>query len=504
MSGKSTTFTVLSNPEFLSQGSAIVNTLSPSKLLIGTLDSRPNSRHMKAAEVLSELYSSWISPQKIHIVPALQAELHKLLANTLLAQRLATVNVVEATAAMYGLDFAETASLLEIDTRSGFSASDMYLRPGLGFGGSCLEKDLIALSNTAIEKGVDDVSGYWAMIKTQNNAQILRMIKRMECVFSSRSLCGKQIAILGAAYKNSTADVRNSPAIRLAAELWRRGSFVRIYDPQATESAIHDEVKKVLGTTLLSGVRVKVCTSATKACERAQIAIVATDWDHFKMTSPSTFIDDSFHSAGSQSAFSAWPEASNIEQPDTSLLALEQVLRDDSTLTNAARKMAKMLTPPVGMMSPCSIEIQRGIDRISLPSLKLGEYHSSFSADGHESSGGDSAYLSAYPTPAALSPSFTTNGQTGTFGSGSPERAEPLETSTGLNIKIENDDEFPPSPLPGIIQRVHWRRIANGMSEPKWIFDARGVVNAEALRELGCKVWRIGHEGTNDVVQSWI
>lgn len=266
-------FEILSNPEFLAEGTAIKNLEQPDRILIGSLNSEAG---LAAAASLVEIYSAWVPREKIITTNLWSSELAKLAANCLLAQRISSINALSAICENTGADVAEVAFACGLDSRIG----PKMLGASVGFGGSCLKKDILSLAYIAESVGLKEVSDYWRAINDMNEYQKTRFAKRIvDRLYGS--LIGKRIAILGFAFKKDTGDCRESAAISIVHDLVLEGAEVTIYDPKAPASNIWWELEHVGLSKAEWEKKIIISDSAREACVRASAAVIVTEWDEF-------------------------------------------------------------------------------------------------------------------------------------------------------------------------------------------------------------------------------
>ncbi|TDZ55149.1 UDP-glucose 6-dehydrogenase [Colletotrichum trifolii] len=233
---------VLSNPEFLAEGTAVENLLNPDRVVIGSSQS-PNG--LAAATVLADLYALWVPRERIVTLSTRSSELAKLAANMLLSQRISSVNALSAVCEKLGADVTEVSRACALDRRIG----PHMLRASVGFGGSCFKKDVLHLAHAAHVLSLDEVAAYFTGIVSLNSYQTERYAKalvehepRIECV-----------AVLGFAFKPDTGDTRESPAIAFIRALIINGISVRVYDPLVPKPRIIDAIRASLrGLTFLA------------------------------------------------------------------------------------------------------------------------------------------------------------------------------------------------------------------------------------------------------------
>ena len=224
------TFDVLSNPEFLSEGSAINDLLNPDRVLIG-------GRDEKAIDCLSEIYTHWVNPNKILRTNIWSSELAKLTANAFLAQRVSSINSISALCEATGADVREVARAIGSDKRIG----DKFLSSGPGFGGSCFKKDILNLVYLSEYFGLPEVADFWEGVVKLNSWHQHRISKLVvKKLFGTVS--GKTISILGFAFKANTNDTRESAAIQICKDLIEEGATLSIHDPKVNTAQIYREL----------------------------------------------------------------------------------------------------------------------------------------------------------------------------------------------------------------------------------------------------------------------
>lgn len=225
-------FEVLSNPEFLAEGSAISDLENPDRVLIGAQET-PSG--FEAMEELKALYLQWIPREKIVTTNVWSSELSKLVANAMLAQRISSINSISALCEKTEADVQEVARAVGLDSRIG----SKFLNAGPGFGGSCFRKDILNLVYLCEYYGLPEVAQYWENVVRLNEYQKERFVKMIiENLFNT--LAGKKIAIFGFSFKPNTGDTRDSPAIYICKKLLEEKAILSINDPQALENARTD------------------------------------------------------------------------------------------------------------------------------------------------------------------------------------------------------------------------------------------------------------------------
>ena len=224
------TFAVLSNPEFLAEGTAIDDLNNPDRVLIG-------GDNKEAIDSLVNIYSNWVDKSKVLTTDLWSAELSKLIANAFLAQRISSINTISALCESTGAHIKDVALAVGMDRRIGKD----FLNSGPGFGGSCFKKDISNLVYISNHYGLNEVAEYWQKVLTINSWQQKRfvelIVKKMFGTISS-----KTIAILGFSFKSNTNDTRESPAIFICKKLLEEGAFLKIYDPQVSKEQIEKDL----------------------------------------------------------------------------------------------------------------------------------------------------------------------------------------------------------------------------------------------------------------------
>ena len=266
---KEGTFQVLSNPEFLAEGTAIEDLNNPDRVLIG---GEQTPEGLAAIEEVVSIYARWIPREKILTTNLWSSELSKLVANAFLAQRISSINSISALCEATGADVDEVARAIGKDSRIG----PKFLKASVGYGGSCFQKDILNLTYLCQHFGLPEVAAYWESVVKINDWQKARFSGRIvRDLFNTVS--GKHIGILGFAFKKDTNDTRETAAIAVCRDLLAEGAKVYVYDPQVGEEQIRADV---LGTG--SNPNLMVFKSAMEACKGAHAVAVLTEWDEFK------------------------------------------------------------------------------------------------------------------------------------------------------------------------------------------------------------------------------
>ncbi|ORY21971.1 UDP-glucose dehydrogenase [Neocallimastix californiae] len=268
-------FEILSNPEFLAEGTAVNDILNPDRILIGGL---PTKKGLIAQEILCKLYSYWIPEEKIIKMGLWSAELSKLAANALLAQRISSINSLSALCEEVDADVQEISYACGLDSRIG----SKFLNASIGFGGSCFQKDVLNLIYLSNYFNLPEVADYWKQVITMNEYRKSRFIKN---IFNKlfHTINGKVITIFGFSFKKNTKDTRESPAIAVVISLLREGAIIKIYDPKVPLIQIKNDIKensdKQEYNEYIS--KITVCNSCYEASDGANAIVVCTEWDEF-------------------------------------------------------------------------------------------------------------------------------------------------------------------------------------------------------------------------------
>ncbi|KAF7290511.1 UDP-glucose 6-dehydrogenase [Mycena indigotica] len=269
-------FDILSNPEFLAEGTAIADLFQPDRVLIGSLQTREGK---DACAALANVYSNWVPENKILTVGLWSSELSKLAANAMLAQRISSVNALSAICEATGANIDEVAHAVGYDSRVG----PKFLKASVGFGGSCFQKDILNLVYLSESLHLPEVAAYWRQVVEMNEYQKRRFSKRVvDTLFNT--ITGKHIAVLGFAFKADTGDTRESASITLIRDFLSERAFVNIYDPKVIESQIWLDLSEACPNMSLESIKkqVKICNSAVEAALNTEAIVIATEWKEFK------------------------------------------------------------------------------------------------------------------------------------------------------------------------------------------------------------------------------
>ena len=277
--GNGANFDVLSNPEFLAEGTAIEDLLSPDRVLIG-------GENDQAVETLASVYGRWVPRDKVITTNLWSSELSKLTANAFLAQRVSSINAISALCEATGADVDEVARAIGTDSRIG----PKFLKASVGFGGSCFQKDILNLVYLCEHFGLPEVAQYWEQVVRMNDYQKERFSKRIvRTMFNTVS--DKTIAVWGFAFKKDTNDTRESAAIYICRDLLRERAKLRVYDPQVSIDQVRRDLMYVFknqhgevsnADRQLIEEHVTVADSCYEAADKAHAIAILTEWDEFR------------------------------------------------------------------------------------------------------------------------------------------------------------------------------------------------------------------------------
>jgi len=277
--GKGLTFKVLSNPEFLAEGTAIEDLYKSDRVLIGGDEDEDGQR---AIQALVNIYANWIPREKIITTRLWSSELSKLTANAFLAQRISSINAISALCERTGADVDEVARAIGMDSRIG----PKFLKSSVGFGGSCFQKDILNLVYLCHHFNLPEVAAYWEQVVILNDYQKHRFAKKIiDSLFNTVS--GKKIAFLGWAFKKDTNDTRESAAIYVAKQLLDDRAEIHVYDPKVSQEQIMADLKYVYNEdtsfdpSILQSL-VTVHNDPYTAMQNAHATALLTEWDEFK------------------------------------------------------------------------------------------------------------------------------------------------------------------------------------------------------------------------------
>ncbi len=273
--GNGVNFQVLSNPEFLAEGTAVQDLLEPDRVLIGG-DQTPEG--LIAIEALTSVYASWVPRERIIQTRLWSSELSKLTANAFLAQRISSINSISALCEATGADVDEVAFAIGSDSRIG----SKFLKSSVGFGGSCFQKDILNLVYLCEHFNLPEVAAYWEQVIIMNDYQKKRFANSIiHTLFNTVS--GKKIAMLGWAFKKDTNDTRESAAIYVSDHLMNDKARITVYDPKVPAKSMYDDLDYLQTRSSDENHELlAVVDDAYEACKDAHAVAVITEWDEFK------------------------------------------------------------------------------------------------------------------------------------------------------------------------------------------------------------------------------
>ncbi|BAM83402.1 UDP-glucose dehydrogenase [Cyanidioschyzon merolae strain 10D] len=271
-----TSFEILSNPEFLAEGTAVRDLCEPDRVLIG--GDLKTERGRQALEALVELYAYWVPRERILTTNVWSSELSKLVANAFLAQRVSSINSISALCELSGAQIDEVARAVGLDRRIG----PRFLQCSVGFGGSCFQKDILNLVYLCESFGLNVVADYWRSVIAINDWQKQRFTARiLHSLYNTAT--NKKIAILGFAFKKDTADTRESAAIDVCGSLLQECAKLSIYDPQVPAEQIwSDLTRRCRRTRDELAAYVTLAATADEAAAGSHAIVILTEWDEFR------------------------------------------------------------------------------------------------------------------------------------------------------------------------------------------------------------------------------
>lgn len=273
---KDVEFEIISNPEFLAEGSAISDLLDPDRVLIGSHD---NPRGQQASKKIQDIYLNWVSSEKIITTNIWSSELSKLVANAMLAQRISSINSISSLCEKTGANIEEISKAIGMDSRIG----PEFLKVSVGFGGSCFKKDILNLVYISRYYGLDKVADYWEKVIEINQFQTKRFANRIidELTHDNK----KRVSVLGWSFKKNTNDSRESASIYLTYELLLKGFEVNVYDPMCSEEKIYSDLSELfeknnkIHNKYLKNIR--VYKDLYESINGTDIVALSTEWDEF-------------------------------------------------------------------------------------------------------------------------------------------------------------------------------------------------------------------------------
>jgi UDPglucose 6-dehydrogenase len=273
--GNGVKFQILSNPEFLAEGTAVEDLLAPDRVLIGG-DS--NEDGQKAIQSLVDIYANWVPKEQILTTNVWSSELSKLTANAFLAQRVSSINAMSELCEKTGADVNEVAKAIGMDSRIG----SKFLKSSVGFGGSCFQKDILNLVYISKSYGLNEVADYWEQVIIMNDHQKRRFAKNIVKTLYN-TVSGKKIAFLGWAFKKDTNDTRESAAIYVTDDLLAEQANVVVFDPKVNENQIYYDLSYLETRSEEENKKgLTVGIDPYEVCKDAHAIAILTEWDEFK------------------------------------------------------------------------------------------------------------------------------------------------------------------------------------------------------------------------------
>ena len=274
--GKGVDFQILSNPEFLSEGTAMRDLAVPDRVLIG--GDSTTDKGQEAIQALVDVYASWVPKENILTTNIWSSELSKLTANAFLAQRVSSINSLSELCEATGANVQEVAKAIGMDSRIG----PKFLQVSVGFGGSCFQKDIMNLVYIAKSLGLNEVADYWHQVILMNNYQRDRFAKNIIKTLYS-TISGKTIVFLGWAFKKDTNDSRESAAIYIADLLIDEQAKVKVYDPKVTSAQMQSDINYLDSRSEDENINyLKTENDPYAALQGAHAVAILTEWDEFK------------------------------------------------------------------------------------------------------------------------------------------------------------------------------------------------------------------------------
>ncbi len=284
--GNGVNYQILSNPEFLAEGTAVDDLLNPDRVLIGgDIDTAEGK---EAVQTLVDVYNHWVPRKRILTTNVWSSELSKLTANAFLAQRVSSINAISELCEKTGADVNEVAKAVGMDSRIG----SKFLKSSVGFGGSCFQKDILNLVYIAKSFALNEVADYWEQVIIMNDHQKQRFATNIvRTLFNTVS--GKQIAFLGWAFKKDTNDTRESAAIYVADYLLNEQAEIVVYDPKVKPEQIYADLDYLNSRSEEENrKRVTVVKDVYETCKDSHAVAVLTEWDEFKELNWKQIYDD--------------------------------------------------------------------------------------------------------------------------------------------------------------------------------------------------------------------
>ena len=272
--GNGVQFQILSNPEFLAEGTAVTDLLNPDRILIGG-DTTPEGE--EAINSLVEVYSNWVNKDQILTTNVWSSELSKLTANAFLAQRISSINAMSELCEKTGADVNEVARAIGMDSRIG----PKFLKASVGFGGSCFQKDILNLVYIAKSYGLNEVADYWEQVIIMNDHQKRRFSNKIVQTLYN-TVADKKITFLGWAFKKDTNDTRESAAIYVADDLINEQAKISVFDPKVSKNKMLNDLDYLETRAKEENIKaLNAFEDAYEACKDAHAIAILTEWDEF-------------------------------------------------------------------------------------------------------------------------------------------------------------------------------------------------------------------------------
>jgi len=273
--GNGAKFQILSNPEFLAEGTAVEDLFQPDRVLIG---GETTEDGQKAIQALVDVYANWVPKDRILTTNVWSSELSKLTANAYLAQRVSSINAISELCEKTGANVDEVARAIGTDSRIG----SKFLKASVGFGGSCFQKDILNLVYIAKSFGLNEVADYWEQVIIMNDHQKRRFSKNIVSTLYN-TVSGKKIAFLGWAFKKDTNDTRESAAIYVADDLMNEQANIAVFDPKVDEKQMLFDLNYLQTRTEEENQKqLQHFENPYDACKDAHAIAILTEWDEFK------------------------------------------------------------------------------------------------------------------------------------------------------------------------------------------------------------------------------
>jgi len=272
--GNGVEFQILSNPEFLAEGTAVADLLNPDRVLIG---GDQDAKGQEAVQALVDIYANWVPKEKILTTNVWSSELSKLVANAFLAQRVSSINAISELCEKTGANVNEVSKAIGMDSRIG----PKFLKASVGFGGSCFQKDILNLVYIAQSYGLQEVADYWEQVIIMNNHQKRRFSKNIVTTLYN-TVADKKIAFLGWAFKKDTNDTRESAAIYVADDLLNEQAKIAVYDPKVGQDQVYADMNYLESRSPEANKKgITVMLDPYEACKDAHAIAIMTEWDEF-------------------------------------------------------------------------------------------------------------------------------------------------------------------------------------------------------------------------------